>query len=432
MTTSITAVIENPITLEEVSKVLCHAKLGKAVGTDDIPTEVLQNETAKHFLYVLFYNCYEHNIISTTWLRGIINPVPKDNTLNPRDPLNYRGITLACSMYKLYCNILNSHLAKWAVVNGLIVDGQNGFRPGRSCIDQIRTPTNIVETRKNMKKSTFTAFIDFSKAFDRINQNLLWHKLQHLGIPDKLFSTLQCIYGHVQYCVRINGVRTDWFNVSSGLKQGCLLSPILFNLYINDLVLLLNNAGHGVDLDGVKVNVLLYADDLFFVANCEQDFQAMLDILHQWCLTCCMAVNSKKSLIVHFLPVSMARSIFIFHIWDDPIHYVNKYKYLGLLIDKHLDYQYTATMVTNAAGHALGVLIAKVKSYGAVSYDCYTKLYNALVQPIIDYGASIWGTKEYTCLAAVQHRACRFFIGVGKYTPNFAVQGDMGWPLPGK
>ncbi len=168
--------------------------------------------------------------------------------------------------------ILISHPAKWTEVNYLIVDGQNSFRPGRSCIDQISTLTNTVETRKNMNKSTFTAFIDFSKGFERINQNVLWHKLQHLGIPDKMISTLQCIYGHIECCVRINGVRTDWFNVSSRIKQGSLLSPILFNLYINDLALLLNNAGHGVGLDGVKVNVLLYADDLVFVADSEQDF----------------------------------------------------------------------------------------------------------------------------------------------------------------
>ncbi len=89
-------------------------------------------------------------------------------------------------------------------------------------------------------------------------------------------------------------------------------------------------------------------------------------------------------------------------------------------------------MVVKAAGRALGLLIGKVKSYGGVPYDCYTKLYNALDQPIIDYGASISGTKEYTCVAGLQHRDCRFFMGMGKYTPNCAVQGDMGWPLPRK
>ncbi len=71
-----------------------------------------------------------------------------------------------------------------------------------------------------------------------------------------------------------------------------MLSPILFNLYINDLALLLNNAGNGVNLDGVKVNVLLYANDLVLWQT-EQDLQAMLDKLHQWYMTCCIGVNTK-------------------------------------------------------------------------------------------------------------------------------------------
>ena len=63
-------------------------------------------------------------------------------------------------------------------------------------------------------------------------------------------------------------------------------------------------------------------------------------------------------------------------------------------------------------------------------YSCFTKLYNALVVPIIQYGAAIWGTKSFSGIDAIHNRACRFFLGVGKYTPNAAVQGDMGWPLP--
>ncbi len=98
------------------------AKIDKAVGTDDIPAEALQNVTAKHFLYSYYYlyNSYEHSIIPTTWLRGIINLVPMDNNLDLRDPLD-RGFTLDGRMYNLYFNILNSHLTKWAEVNGLIV-----------------------------------------------------------------------------------------------------------------------------------------------------------------------------------------------------------------------------------------------------------------------------------------------------------------------
>ena len=61
---------------------------------------------------------------------------------------------------------------------------------------------------------------------------------------------------------------------------------------------------------------------------------------------------------------------------------------------------------------------------------CFTKLYNALVGSIIDYGAAIWGTREFSCISSVQHHACRFYLGLGRYAPNAAVQGDMGWPSP--
>ena len=88
----------------------------------------------------------------------------------------------------------------------------------------------------------------------------------------------------------------------------------------------------------------------------------------------------------------------------------------------------TVSVVAKSAGRALGLLIAKKN--GCLPFECYTKLYDSLVQPVIDYGASIWGTKEYKCIQAVQHRACRFFMGLGKYTPNVGIIGDMGWTLP--
>ncbi len=80
--------------------------------------------------------------------------------------MSYRGITLACAMYKLCCGVSNSRLVVWAEVNGFIEDKQNGFRADRSCVDHLSTLTNMIDTRK---QSTFTAFIDFSKAFDRIS-----------------------------------------------------------------------------------------------------------------------------------------------------------------------------------------------------------------------------------------------------------------------
>ena len=115
--------------------------------------------------------------------------------------------------------------------NGKIVDEQNGFRESRSTIDQVSTLTNIIDSRKKRKLSTFCAFIDFRKAYDCINRDILWAKLDSIGVSGKLFNAVKSLYASVASCVRINNLTTDWFDVSCGLRQGCCLSPLLFNLF---------------------------------------------------------------------------------------------------------------------------------------------------------------------------------------------------------
>ena len=135
-------------------------------------------------------------------------------------------------MYKLYCSVLNERLYEWTNVNNIIPDEQNGFRKKRSCIDHVSTLTSIIDTRRKLRKSTYTAFIDFSKAFDRVNRNILWSKLGGLGINNncKMLNALKSLYVDVQSCVRVNGYYSEWFDVSNGLKQGCILSPLLFSI----------------------------------------------------------------------------------------------------------------------------------------------------------------------------------------------------------
>ena len=82
---------------------------------------------------------------------GIINPIPKSSTMDPRDPLSYRGITLASAMYKIYCAVLNKRLSKWVENNGILVDEQNGFRKGQSTVDHISSLSNLINSRKKAK-----------------------------------------------------------------------------------------------------------------------------------------------------------------------------------------------------------------------------------------------------------------------------------------
>ena len=204
------------ITLFEVKKAIDDAKKGKACGIDAIPIEVLKNDATVSFLHALFNVCFDKGIVPSIWSKCIIKPIPKSSTADPRDPLSYRGISLASSIYKLYCSILNSRLSSWSETNGKLVDEQNGFRKSRSTIDHVSTLTYIIDTRKKNKLSTYCAFIDFRKAYDCINRNLLWSKLGNIGIGGKLLVAIKSLYASVSSCVRVNNLTTDWFSVTCG------------------------------------------------------------------------------------------------------------------------------------------------------------------------------------------------------------------------
>lgn len=173
--------------------------------------------------------------------------------------------------------------------------------------------------------------------------------------------------------------------------------------------------------------LLLYADDIVLIADSEADLQSMLDLFGTWCHNNAMPINPSKSNIVQFRNPSAMRSDFLFKVNGNVISYARQYTYLGLVLSEHLDYSITAKIVAQSVNHALGLLITKSKAFGVLQYDVFTKLYDSLVCPVVLYGADIWGTKSYSCINAVQNRAARYFLSVGRYTPNAAVNGDIGW-----
>ncbi|CAG2233157.1 unnamed protein product [Mytilus edulis] len=168
------------ISVEEVFNVLKSSKNGKSPGYDEIPVELYKNQTMLNALTRVFNICFDSGKVPAMWSKGIITPIPKSSTSDPRDPLSYRGITLAPVSYKLYCGVLNSRLTYKLDDIDFLCDEQNGFRKGRSTVDHLSTLATIIETRKLRKQSTYVAFIDFKKAYDWINRNLLFCKLKTL------------------------------------------------------------------------------------------------------------------------------------------------------------------------------------------------------------------------------------------------------------
>ena len=134
------------------------------------------------FIHVLMNNCFISGSVPAEWSKGIINPIPKSNTADMRYPLPYNGITLSISMYKLYSLDINDRQSKWVENSDIFVDEKNGVRKKRSTIDHLSSVTNLIETRKKLKRSTFCALIDLKRAYESVNRILLFYKLENLGI----------------------------------------------------------------------------------------------------------------------------------------------------------------------------------------------------------------------------------------------------------
>jgi len=168
------------------------------------------------------------------------------------------------------------------------------------------------------------------KAFDSVPRNLLWYKLRKAGIHGKFLSAVQSLYENVRCTVRVNAKYTPWFNVDCGVKQGCLLYPSLFAIYVNDLAERINNLNCGIQIDDSFLNILLYADDIALIAPNEESLQRMLNVVTEWCEEWKLDINPIKSNVVHFRNPSVIRSYFTLNCAGHTLEYATSYKYLDL------------------------------------------------------------------------------------------------------
>ena len=416
-----------PITIDEVRKAIGRAKARKARGVDDIPAEVLKNDMCIDMLHKIITIAFKKGLVPSDWQRGIIHPIPKSSSKDPRDPLNYRGITLISIPCKIYCMILNDRLSKWLEANNILVEEQNGFRHNRSCLDHLYTLHNTINYQKNQKKSAFVCFVDAKKAFDSVNRVCLWYKLKQIGLHGTMLNAIKSLYDNVECAVRLNGSLSKWFKVPNGVKQGCVLSPSLFAIFLNDLAEDIINLHCGIKVGDTEVSILMFADDIALLADSEHKLQQMLNCVYMWCRKWRMCLNMDKTKIVHFRHKSQNRSKTEFKFGTDTVQMSEKYKYLGLWLSEHLNVMDTVKPLAASAGRALGALITKYKHFGGMSFNIFTRLYDSLVSPVLNYGAGIWGNVNLQCANTVQNRACRFFLGVGSKTSNVATRGEMGW-----
>ena len=230
-----------------------------------------------------------------SWTQGIIVPVHKQGS--KFDANNYRGITLSSCFGKLFCHVLNERILKYIDNISFLRPEQAGFRKHFRTTDHIYVLKTIVDkyvfnNTKGVK--IYACFIDLRKAFDTVWHDALLLKLQKAGINGKMYSLIKSMYQGSVSRVKCKQLLSDPINITQGVHQGNILSPLLFNIFMNDIgdSLLLDDSPLLYDY---KLNHLLYANDLLLLSTSSAGLQKNIDRVHNFCHNWGLTINSEKN-----------------------------------------------------------------------------------------------------------------------------------------
>ena len=188
-------------------------------------------EVKPDLLIKLFNNILANNAKISQWSLSLITPIFKSGLKN--NPSNYRGISVLSCLGKLFSSILNQRLLQYVLENNILSKEQLGFMAGNRTSDAHLILHNLVQLYCHKRgQKIFSCFIDFRKAFDSIPRDTLFTKLLKIGISGKFFNILKTLYKNDNCCVKLSEGLTKTFVANQGVKQGCILSPLLFNIFL--------------------------------------------------------------------------------------------------------------------------------------------------------------------------------------------------------
>ena len=307
---------------------------------------------------------------------------------------NYRGITIISVLSKLYATMINNRLSAWRLAKmDRRARGQGGFLKDHRTTDHIFILQHLIDKSYADKKPLYTCFVDLSKAFDTISRAKLWERLADLGIRGRMLDALKAYYDDVRECVKSGDGLTDYFKSSMGVKQGCPLSPTLFGLYIDaaeDFICSNLDGGGSVQIFSNKVPLLLYADDIVFLASSEQELQKIMDIFSDFCYKYYLTVNLKKTQVVIFSKARKAQTVNITY-RGIPVPRIDKYTYLGIVFQEKFGAKFGGLQMLAVAKRALFSLERKLRSENITAPSMIIQMFDSLIAPILLYGSEVWG-----------------------------------------
>ncbi|MCB4763515.1 MAG: hypothetical protein LGB78_06400 [Sulfurovum sp.] len=210
---------------------------------------------------------------------------------------------------------------------------QTGFRRNYSTTDQIYSLYAIAQKSLNKKgQKLYVAFVDFKKAFDSVHHDKLLQAMQKEGVQGKFFASIKSVYDSLLSCFRANSEYSDFFDCPVGVRQGCVLRPTIFSLFVNQLANYITETGrHGIQLLSglVELFILLFADDLALLATAPYGLQNQLNSLKACCDRLHVGVNRDKAKVMVFRKGSYLSKQEKWYYDSIEMEVVNKYHYFG-------------------------------------------------------------------------------------------------------
>uniref|UniRef100_A0A8D9EV91 Craniofacial development protein 2 n=1 Tax=Cacopsylla melanoneura TaxID=428564 RepID=A0A8D9EV91_9HEMI len=383
----VTANKEGPgILKEEIELAIKQTKEGKAAGPDKIPSEFfkLLDEEQLKWLTLIFNSIYESGRIPTPWLRSEFITLPKKP--GAKSCGDYRTISLMSHLLKLFLKIIHRRI--YRLCEEEIAPNQFGFRNAVGTREALFSVQVLFQKCRDVSCDVYACLIDYQKAFDRVKHEKMIEILKQTGIDNRDLKIISNLYWNQTAVLRLENEHTEEVAILRGVRQGCNLSPILFNLYSEHIFReALQDIDEGISVNGLKLNNLRYADDTIVFADTIEGLQTLMNRIHDTSQMYGLDINTLKTkfMIVSKKPISGVN----LYINQNRIERVSKYTYLGTIVNESWDNSQEIKCRIGRARIFFNSMHAAFKSHD-LTLETKMRLLRCYVFSVLLYGVESW------------------------------------------